>query len=593
MVAGVATFAARQLAGPQAPEGEASPGAGTDPGVGAPVPKGRAVEPDDEAVLVPHADIGIPPGPLHSIAIGADLSCQVHRLGDRDGQWYPPDAPLADCGTLLWDGTALHAPAFALHKRTATSGLGDSTAYAQVSQAPYEGASPSLRRGVVTVVRAGALVVSQDDGYVAGEDVYTTEVNVTNPGPSPVEVRLWRAGDCYLQDDDFSHGFLGGPAGAVGCSRNAHNSPIARIEQFIPVTPGSRHFEHHHDTLWQRIGKHAAFDGTCRCASRIDSAAGLSWDLAIAPGGSVVVVSRTRYSPTGELPVEPTTPSGPGEGTGPRVAVSASQDGPCGTMVPVQFRGYATGDGEGLSWSWEFGDGAASHERDPLHPYHEPGPYLVSLTVRDGAGLATTRSWTVHVRGPEECGPPQAHSNSTTTTPPPRDGVDAQEAERNTDGDAHPDRADNCPAFANDRQEDMDRDGRGDACDDDRDGDDVPDAWDPCVAPAASASDCAQTAAGAPAGSECDPSDPCAPGSRPVQPAPAVERARSGIEVAGPAPTGVPALAYGALGAVLVAAALAITALAVRRSRISRDGRVGPEGQGRPGHRPPPPRRTR
>jgi hypothetical protein len=510
-----------------APDAHGSAGPGPGPDAAAPG-KGRpAGAQEDAGPAVPHADIGIVPGPLHSIAVGADLSCQVHRLGDRDGQWYPPDAPLADCGTLLWDGARLHAPAFGLHKRTATSGLGNVTPYEQVSQAPYQEGSPP-RRGVVTVVRAGALVVAQHDWYVAGEDVYTTEVNVTNPGKAPVQVRLFRAGDCYLQDDDFSHGFVGGPAGAVGCSRNPHNSPIGRIEQFIPVTPGSRHFEEHHDTLWRRIGANDPFDGTCACARRLDSAAGLGWDLVVPPGGSVLVVSRTRYSPTGELPMEPSTPEGPGEGTAPRVAFSASQDGPCGAMAPVQFRGYATGDGEELSWAWEFGDGTGSHERDPLHPYNAPGPHLVRLTVTDASGLATTRSWTVHVRGPEDCGPEQQHSDSNTTEAAPRDGVDAEEAARDTDGDGHPDRADNCPTVPN-GQEDADGDGQGDACDDDRDGDGVPDAWDACVAPPAPEGGCAPDAAeaGVP-GSSCDPADPCAPGSRPAQAAPGIERARPG-----------------------------------------------------------------
>ena len=48
------------------------------------------------------------------------------------------------------------------------------------------------------------------------------------------------------------------------------------------------------------------------------------------------------------------------------------------------------------------------------------------------------------------------------------------------DGDGVLDPHDNCPGLANPDQEDMDRDGLGDACDPDADGDGVPNAQDQC-----------------------------------------------------------------------------------------------------------------
>lgn len=49
-----------------------------------------------------------------------------------------------------------------------------------------------------------------------------------------------------------------------------------------------------------------------------------------------------------------------------------------------------------------------------------------------------------------------------------------------SDGDGAEDKTDNCPLLANHDQGDRDGDGRGDACDDDRDGDAVPNASDGC-----------------------------------------------------------------------------------------------------------------
>jgi RHS repeat-associated protein len=48
-------------------------------------------------------------------------------------------------------------------------------------------------------------------------------------------------------------------------------------------------------------------------------------------------------------------------------------------------------DGRIVSYSWDFGDGATSAERDPSHVYAQPGTYSVKLTVTDDAGLRAER----------------------------------------------------------------------------------------------------------------------------------------------------------------------------------------------------------
>lgn len=44
-------------------------------------------------------------------------------------------------------------------------------------------------------------------------------------------------------------------------------------------------------------------------------------------------------------------------------------------------------DGSVAGWSWNFGDGSFSNERNPKHTYSSPGVYTVMLTVEDNNGL--------------------------------------------------------------------------------------------------------------------------------------------------------------------------------------------------------------
>jgi PKD repeat protein len=58
-------------------------------------------------------------------------------------------------------------------------------------------------------------------------------------------------------------------------------------------------------------------------------------------------------------------------------------------IVPltVEFTDQSTG--YPTSWSWSFGDGMTSVERNPIHTYQAPGTYTVGLTVTNDAGSDT------------------------------------------------------------------------------------------------------------------------------------------------------------------------------------------------------------
>ena len=65
----------------------------------------------------------------------------------------------------------------------------------------------------------------------------------------------------------------------------------------------------------------------------------------------------------------------------------------------VQFTDTSTDqDGQIDSWYWEFGDGATSNEKNPIHKYKSKGTYNVTLTVTDNQGAEATSTRTITVK---------------------------------------------------------------------------------------------------------------------------------------------------------------------------------------------------
>jgi len=64
--------------------------------------------------------------------------------------------------------------------------------------------------------------------------------------------------------------------------------------------------------------------------------------------------------------------------------------------LTVQFTDTSTGSP--TSWSWDFGDGAISIERNPAHTYTTAGTYTVTLEVRRDGGPASTEAGQITVK---------------------------------------------------------------------------------------------------------------------------------------------------------------------------------------------------
>jgi PKD repeat protein len=84
----------------------------------------------------------------------------------------------------------------------------------------------------------------------------------------------------------------------------------------------------------------------------------------------------------------------------------------CNTLAcSFNSDGSSDPDGNIVSWTWDFGDGGSSDQRNPSHSYSAGGNYTVTLTVRDDDGAADSETQQVSVAAPNQ--PPVAAFTSS------------------------------------------------------------------------------------------------------------------------------------------------------------------------------------
>jgi hypothetical protein len=284
---------------------------------------------------VPYKEIASA-GPLTSVVLGNELSCQVAYRGDTRFELFPSGARPGDCGTFVALAGTLYAPSLSAHDSSAASGIGASTAFTPVSQSDVTGAGTAASPyRVTTIADAGAsgLRITEVDSYIIGQESYRTDVTIQNGGGAAAAGVLYRAGDCYLQESDTGYGFFDPTHGAVGCSVNANNTPAARIEQWYPLTAGNQYMEASFSEIWGQIGTQTPFPNTTRSAESIDNGAGISWSFSVAPGAAATYSHYTTFSPTG-VAGPPPAAAAPGSGAVPGIAF-----GPNGLLsTPTNLR---------------------------------------------------------------------------------------------------------------------------------------------------------------------------------------------------------------------------------------------------------------
>jgi hypothetical protein len=276
------------------------------------------------------ADI-VSDGPLTRIIVSGDLNCQVTHEADTSFEFFGGE--LGACGTFVAIGDTVHGPA-----EVPSGGFGI-TPWVPVSQTPVTGSgSGGDPYRVVTVVDASgtSIRVEQTDTYVEGDESYRTDMRIVNNGGSEERLIVYRAADCYLQDSDVGFGRVDDGAPACVISQAAD----ARIEQWVPITPGSRYTEGQYTTVWQQIADRTPFPNTCACDTAVDNGAGLSWEVSVGAGGSTEISHLTFFSPEGRQ--QPTTTlrdsvPGPAEISLDPVIVATSVAVTAGVVLVVPF----------------------------------------------------------------------------------------------------------------------------------------------------------------------------------------------------------------------------------------------------------------
>lgn len=230
-------------------------------------------------------------GPLVRIDISETLNCAVNHAGDVAGEFYRDTA----CGTFVAVDDEIYGPDYI------PAGSVFQTSWTPVAQSSGGSGTAADPYAIVTDVVGGDLSVRQTDTYVTGDHHYDSESVVTNNGDEDVEVTFYRAADCYLGDDDHGFGAYDAATGAVSCvapDSQGQPSAASRIEQFIPITEGSRYLYSQYADLWRMVASKQPLPNEIRRAENlIDNAIGLSWTVTIPAGGSTPFVAQTNFSP--------------------------------------------------------------------------------------------------------------------------------------------------------------------------------------------------------------------------------------------------------------------------------------------------------
>lgn len=323
---------------------------------------------------------------LSRIVVGSDLSCQAF-WGPRQ-EYFDQTA----CGTNVAVNGTLYGP-----QTDPATGHG-------VPFTPVDPSVPSTDTSTVTtVVNAGAtgVQVTQTVAYIAGEDGYSTTVDVHNTTAAPVSIDVAIYADCALQGDDHGFGVVDADLHIPSCTPQ-QDTPALGSEGLTPLTDAAnaQYAVATRDDLLEHTTTQTDLCN-CRAASitAFDNAMSIRWKVGTLAAGATATRSfRSTFSPTARVDAPADQGWAPGPqpviaGTGaaaagadPTVSVELFSGGST-TGTPVAAAAVALNDG---TWSW-------------MPPSLPDRVYTARVSQTDGAGghqVSSTSTFNLYTSTP-------------------------------------------------------------------------------------------------------------------------------------------------------------------------------------------------
>jgi putative cell wall-binding protein len=246
----------------------------------------------------------ISPGPLNRITVTDDLNCDVERGGIYS--FYGRTA----CGTFLGIGGTVYGPEYVPAGPAAPS-AGYAAWQPQSQSSVTGGGTVADPFRVTTTVLGGGVRLVQKDSYATGAESLQTTIELYNTTAAPLDVVLYRAGDCYFGGDDAGFGEVDPVAHSATCVEPTFpdDGPAVPGEGFIRWLPhqteGASYYSGGYPEIWTHVRSGQPLPNECEfCDEYQDNAGGIAWSVTLAAGASVVrshdlVITKSSIEPAG------------------------------------------------------------------------------------------------------------------------------------------------------------------------------------------------------------------------------------------------------------------------------------------------------
>src|SRR3954471_14278807 len=206
-------------------------------------------------VAAPCADAVVPfqhltgPGPITSLNLGNDLSCQMTVAGDPQPSFEPIGSDLADCATYVLTSNVATGEVLLFGPSDRTFIPGGDQPFTPDTSVGADGQQSVVAGNGTTAVNTGVLLgttplkLEQTDVYSDGQNLYSSGVDISNTDPSVAyDVTVTHLFLCFLQGStggDFGfHDIFGGSLERPGCITGPGVAP-ARAETLTSLVPNA------------------------------------------------------------------------------------------------------------------------------------------------------------------------------------------------------------------------------------------------------------------------------------------------------------------------------------------------------------------